>query len=254
MGRNLLVANYYGGNVACLPLAADGSLKPVSSVMQHEGHGVHPERQEAAHAHSIHLAESDEVAIAVDLGLDRLVFYAFDGEAGRFLPHARPAVSTARGAGPRHLAFHPSGRYAYVDNELASTVTAYARADGGGLKEIQTLPTLPAGFAGASTAAEVAVSADGGSLYVSNRGHDSIAVFSIDAATGRLAARGHVESGGRTPRHFALAPGGAHLLVANQDSGNVVVFARDPETGDLTPTGASIDVPRAVCVRFLSAR
>jgi 6-phosphogluconolactonase len=250
-GRHLLVASYNGGSIACLPIEAGGGLGPAASVRRHEGRGPIPGQQDRAHAHAVHLADGGRLAIAVDLGLDRLVLYTFDEAGGCLLDHEPAFVPTHAGAGPRHLAFHPSGGYLYVDNELDSTVTAYGYEEGGRFSELHTLPTLPAGFAGENTTAEVAVSPDGRHLYVSNRGHDSIATFQIHAETGRLSAAGHTPSGGRTPRHFALDASGRWLLAANQDTGGVVVFRRDTETGALTPSGAAIDVPRAVCVRFL---
>ena len=186
-----------------------------------------------------------------DLGLDKVMVYRFDPAGGKLLPHDPPAACVAPGAGPRHLAFHPAGRFAYVINEMASTVTAFAYdAPRGVLTEDQTLSTLPPGFHGRSWTAEVRVHPSGRFLYGSNRGHDSIAVFAIDAQTGRLTVIAHEPTQGRTPRHFAIAPTGDWLLAANQDSDTLVVFRIDLQTGRLTPTGSQATAPSPVCVVF----
>jgi 6-phosphogluconolactonase len=249
--RHVLVANYHGGSVAVLPIARDGSVWPATCVIRHEGRGPHPDRQEGPHAHSIHLDPSGRRALAVDLGLDKVLLYEFDAATGVLTPGDPPHAALAEGSGPRHLAFHPNGRHVYVDNELASTVTVFDY-DEGRLTEPQTLSTLPAGFTGPNTTAEVQVAPDGRFLYVSNRGHDSIAIFSVDAGTGRLTPAGHAPTLGRTPRHFALDPSGGYLLVAHQDSDSVIAFRIDPGTGGLRPTGSRIAVPRPVCLRFLA--
>jgi len=248
-GRNVLVANYGSGQVAVLPVGADGRLTEPSSVIQHAGRGPDPKRQEGPHAHSINLDPAGRFAFACDLGLDKVMVYRFDSAGGRLAPHDPPAACVAPGAGPRHLSFHPSGRFAYVINEMASTVTAFAYdAEGGALRELQTVPALPAGWRGQNTTAEVRVHPSGRFLYGSNRGHDSIAVFTIDARTGRLAAAGHQPTLGREPRHFAIDPAGVWLLAANQNSDSLVVFRIDPETGGLMPTGIAVEVPSPVCV------
>jgi 6-phosphogluconolactonase len=246
-GRNVLVANYVGGSVAVLPVSADGRLQQPSSLQQHHGTGPNAARQEAPHAHGIVLDRKERFAFAPDLGADRIFIYDFDAAHGVLRSHAPPAAALAPGSGPRHVAFHPDGRFLYAINELLSTVTAFRYdAANAGLTAFQTVSTLPPGFSGRNTTAEIAVSADGRFLYGSNRGHDSIAVFSIDAPSGRLSPIGHVPTGGRTPRHFALDPTGRWLLAANQDSGNVVVFRL--EAGMPEPTGRTVAVDRPVCV------
>jgi 6-phosphogluconolactonase len=251
-GRNLLVANYSGGNIASLPIAEDGSLGAALSVIQHEGSSVNKDRQTRPHAHAINLDPSDRFAFAADLGIDKVLAYAFD-DKGMLKAQESAHVSVPPGSGPRHFTFHPSGRYAYLNNELFSNVTAFRYdAATGKLEELQTSSTLPADFAGTSSTAEVQCSADGRFVYVSNRGHDSIAIFSVDEKTGKLTAGGHVSTGGKTPRNFRIDPSGRYLVAANQGSGNVVVFAIDPKTGGLTPTGSSINVARPVCVKFAS--
>lgn len=253
-GRNLLVANYSGGSVAVLPIAPDGSLREPSCTIQHEGKGPDPRRQERPHAHSINLDPAGRLAFAADLGLDKLLIYRFDPDKGMLTPHDPPFASVAPGAGPRHFAFHPNGRFAYAINEMGMTVTAFAYdAERGALKEIQTVPTLPAGRAitPADSTAEVVVHPSGRFLYGSNRGHDSLAIFAVDAETGNLTPVGHEPTGGKTPRNFAIEPSGAWLLATNQNSGNVVVFRVDGETGKLAPAGSTAEVPFPVCVRFL---
>jgi 6-phosphogluconolactonase len=250
-GGNVLVANYASGSVCVLPIDKNGRLAEASQVIQHEGRGPDPKRQEGPHAHSIHLDPAGRFVLAVDLGLDKVLVYRFDPAQGRLLPHEGPPASVAPGAGPRHLAFHPAGRFAYVINEMASTVTAFAYdAERGVLREVQTVSTLPPDFRGESTTAEVRVHPSGRFLYGSNRGHDSIAVFAIEADGGRLAAITCEPTHGRTPRHFAIDPTGAYLLAANQASGNLVVFRIDAHTGGLRPAGVQVEVPSPVCVIF----
>jgi 6-phosphogluconolactonase len=246
-----LVANYHGGSVAVLPIDATGALGEATAIVRHEGVGRDPERQEGPHAHSIHIDAKGRFVLAVDLGLDRIFVYRFDPETGGLTPHDPASAALPAGSGPRHLTFHPSGRYAFVDNELSGTVSAFRYdEERGRLDAIQTLSTLPAGFAGPNTSAEVAVSPDGGFVYVSNRGHDSIAVLRIDPETGSLALVGHAPTQGRAPRHFAIHPDGEYLVVANQDSGDVAVFRRHATTGALSPTGSKVQLSRPVCVCF----
>jgi 6-phosphogluconolactonase len=249
-GKHLLVANYSAGNIASLPIAEDGSLGAAVSVIQHEGSSVNKDRQKGPHAHAINLDPAGRFAFANDLGIDKVLAYAFD-DKGTLKAQESAHVSVPPGSGPRHFTFHPSGRYAYVNNELFSNVTAFRYdADKGKLEELHTLSTLPADFTGTSSTAEVQCSADGRFVYVSNRGHDSIAIFSVDEKTGKLTAAGHVSTQGKTPRNFRIDPSGRYLVAANQGTGNVVVFAIDPKTGGLTPTGSSINVARPVCVKF----
>ena len=253
-GKNLLVANYGGGSVAVLPIAADGSLREPSCVIQHKGTGPDKSRQEGPHAHSINLDPAGRFAFAADLGLDKLLVYSFDPAKGTLTPNDPPAASVAPAAGPRHFAFHPTGRFAYVINEMAATVTAFAYdPERGALKELQTVPTMPADFTERRSTAEVVVHPSGKFLYGSNRGHDSIAIFGIDAETGKLTPAGHQSTLGKEPRNFAVDPTGAWLLAANQNSNSVVVFRIDPATGALTPTGVKADIPAPVCVRFVPA-
>lgn len=256
-GRHVLVANYGGGSAAVLPIDADGSLKPASAFVQHTGSGANPDRQKAPHAHAINLDSEDRFAYVPDLGIDKVMIYRFDSAQGSLVANQPPAASVQPGAGPRHIAIHPSGRYAYVINELHCTITVFGRdAASGALTTIETVSTLPAGQSvqpGFSTA-DVQVHPSGRFLFGSNRGHDSIVVFSIDEKSGRLA---HVETEptqGRTPRAFGIDPSGTYLLAANQRSDSVVVFRIDQKTGALASTGSRIELSAPVCVKFLPTR
>jgi 6-phosphogluconolactonase len=250
-GGNVLVANYTGGSVAVLPIGPDGSLRAASTILRQEGSGPDRSRQEGPHAHSIALDGPERFALSADLGADRIFVYQYDAAAGSLEPSVPAAVALEPGSGPRHLAWHPSGKVLYAISELRSTVTAFRYDPGRGSLEIfQTVTTLPAGFSGKNTAAEVAVSRDGRFLYGSNRGDDSVAVFRIDPVSGALAPAEHVPTGGRSPRHFAIDPSGRWLLVANQDSGSIVVFRLDPSTGRPERMGKPIAISKPVCVLF----
>jgi 6-phosphogluconolactonase len=257
-GRHVLVANYGGGSVASLPVGEDGRLRPPTSVIQHAGSSVDPKRQEGPHAHSINLDAANHFAFAADLGLDQVLVYRFDREKGTLAPHDPPFARVKPGAGPRHFAFRPDGRFAYVINELDSTVTAFGYDAGvpsgpGRLEEIQVVSTLPAGWEGENYPAEVQVHPSGRFLYGSNRGHDSIAVFAIDAASGRLTPAGHTPSGGKWPRNFGMDPSGAWMLVGNQNSDNILLFRIDPERGALTHTGQTLESPAPICFKMVAA-
>jgi 6-phosphogluconolactonase len=251
-GKYVLVANYGGGSVAALPVEDDGRLGPATALVQHEGSSVHPTRQTGPHAHSVTLEARNRYAFVADLGLDKLLIYGFDSAQGRLAPNVVPWFQTKPGAGPRHLDIHPSGRYAYLINELDSTLTALA-CDGerGAFTEIHTVSTLPPGFEGQTTCADVHVAPSGKFVYGSNRGHDSIAIFAIDEATGRLTPAGYQPTLGKNPRNFAIDPTGTFLLAANQDSDTVVTFRLDPDSGRLTPTGHVAEVATPVCLKVI---
>ncbi len=256
-GRNVLVSNYGGGNVAVLPIGADGMLKPASAFIQHTGSSVNPQRQSAPRAHSINLDPGNRFAYAADLGLDKVLIYRFDADKGSLVPNDPPFVAVAPGAGPRHFAFHPSGRFAYVINEINVTLTAFrADPERGALTEVETVSTLPpnqsvqTGF----SAADVRVHPSGKFLYGSNRGHDSIVVFAIDEKSGRLTRLQNDSTQGSTPRGFGIDPTGAYLLAANQRSDSVVVFRIDQRTGRIAPTGQKLEVGAPACVKFVVAR
>ena len=250
-GRNVLTANYGSGTVAVLPLRPDGGLDAPATVIQHSGAGPNRERQAEPHAHSITLSPDNRFAFAADLGIDKILVYAYDAATSRLQPHNPPFAATHAGAGPRHFAFHPSGRFAYLINELDSTAITYAYAPTNArLTALETVSTLPVGCTTESYPAEVRVHPSGRFLYGSNRGHDSIAVWAIDRASGRLTPLEHPSTGGRWPRHFAIDPTGSFLLAANQHTDNVVIFRIDDNTGRLQPTGQSLTVPAPTCVLF----
>ena len=252
-GKNVLVANYGGGSVACLPIKQDGSLGEATAFIQHQGSSINPQRQSGPHAHSINVDANNRFAIAADLGLDKVLIYRFDAENGTLTPNDPPSVAVKAGGGPRHFAFHPSGRFAYTNNEITLTVTVFRYdAAGGGLTELQTISTLPQGVVGdGNSTAEVRVHPTGRFVYVSNRGHNSIALFAVDQSTGKLTPMGHEPTRGEIPRNFNLDPTGSYLLAANQNTHNVVVFRVDPSTGKLEATGSEVEVSSPVCVRFM---
>jgi 6-phosphogluconolactonase len=250
-GKNVLVANYTSGTVAVLPLSADGRLQPASSVRHGSGSGPVRARQEGPHAHTVVLDAASRFALWTDLGADRVRVDRFDAAAGTLEPNDPDGLAVEPGSGPRHLAWHPSGRAVYVLGELNATVSTLGFDAGRGSLELaQTLPARADGASAENTAAEIAVSPDGRFLYTSNRGDDDLAVFAIDGASLRLAPAGRVPSGGRGPRSFALDPSGRWLVTANQGSGSLVVFRRDPATGLPAAAGAPVAVPEPVCVLF----
>lgn len=252
-GANVLVANYNNGSVALLPVGADGQLDAPAAVDQHHGKGADPSRQEGPHAHSVVVAPSNRYVLSADLGLDKVFVYKLDAAAHTLTPNDPPSASVAAGAGPRHLAFDPSGKHVYVTSEMGCTVTAFDY-DGskGTLHEFQSISTLPADFHGDKSTAEIAVDPSGKFLYVSNRGDaNSISRFRIDTQSGKLTLLGTTSTQGKTPRSFGIDPTGTFLIAANQDSDNVVVFRIDPASGDLKPTGVDVKVPTPVCVTFL---
>jgi 6-phosphogluconolactonase len=247
-GAAALVASYGGGAVTLFPLAPDGTPRPATCRIQHEGGSIDPERQQGPHPHSIVADPGNRFALVPDLGADRIVLYALDAAASRLEP-IPGSVTTKRGAGPRHLAFHPDGRYFFVSNELDSTVTMYGYdAESGSASALHTLSTVPESFQGRNYPADIHVHPGGRFVYVSNRGYDTIALFEVDASLGRLTAAGQEPTQGEWPRNFAIAPGGGLLLAANQNSGSIVSFAIDRDTGALDPTGDVIQVPHPACV------
>ena len=251
-GQFVLVANYGSGSVAVLPIQSDGRLGEATDFVQHQGSSIDPRRQRGPHAHSIMLDKANRCVFVPDLGLDKIMIYRLDLTQGKLEPNDEPWAKVKAGTGPRHFAFHPSGRYAYVINELDSTLTAF-NYDGerGRLREIQTVSTLPDGFSDTSHCADVHISPSGKFIYGSNRGHDSIVIFEIDEATGRLTYAGHEPTQGKTPRNFAIDPTGTFLLAANQSTDNIVTFRIDQQTGKLTATGHTVEVPTPVCLKMI---
>jgi 6-phosphogluconolactonase len=252
-GRYVLVANYGGGSLAVFPILMDGRLGEASAFVQHHGASINPQRQEGPHAHSIYVSPDNRFALSADLGLDEVLVYRFDAGRGTLAPNYPAFAIVSSGAGPRHFAFHPGGKFGYVIDEMLSTITVFSyEPASGALDVLQTVSTLPQDFKGENAAAEVEVHPSGKFLYGSNRGHDSIAVFAINTRKGTLTPLGHVPTLGKTPRNFAIDPTGAYLFAANQNSDSIVQFRIDPNNGRLTPTGQVLEVPSPACVTFLA--
>jgi|SRR5712664_336244 len=256
-GKYAFVANYDGGSVAVFPIGEDGSLAAASAFVQNSGSGVNKERQEGPHPHWIGTTPDNRFALVADLGLDEIFFYHFNAAKGALTPSNPPYTKVNPGAGPRHLAFHPNGKFAYVLNEMEGNVTAFAyKASNGSLSPLQTASTLSVlrkDYSGLKDAAEIAVHPNGRFLYASNRGNiDTISVFSIDPAKGTLKLRDEYPTMGKTPRNFAIDPTGKFLLAANQASNNIVIFRIDSTTGALTPTGEIAEAPAPVCIIFVA--
>ena len=249
-GSALVVANYHSALVAALAVGNDGSVGEPHSI-RHSGRSVHPTRQTSSHPHSTTFSPDSRFVVACDLGLDRIYTYRLDPVRATLSPAEPPFLSTAPGAGPRHFAFGRSGAHGYAINELANTIVSHAYdRESGSLTPIQTVSTLPAGFAGESIAAEIRLHPNGRFLYASNRGHDSIAVFSVDPEAGTLSGVEVTPAGGRAPRNFALSPDGRWLVCAHQDSDSLCVFMVDGATGRLARVGGTVTVPMPVCVQF----
>ena len=253
-GKNVLIANYGGGSCGSLPINDDGSLAPMKSLMQHAGEPFDAKRQGGPRGHSINLDAAGRFAFCADLGLDKVFIYKFDGAAGTLAPNDPPYAETAKRAGPRHFAFNPGGRFAYVINEIDCTITAFAYdADRGALTPIQTISTLPEGVQVVPqfSTAEVQCHPSGKFVYGSNRVHNTIAAFRVDPMSGKLTLVGHQGDGVKIPRNFGIDPQGKYALVANQDGGTVVVFDINPETGALEKQRSTITVFNPVCVKFV---
>lgn len=252
-GHYVFVANYDGGNIAVWALAPDGSLGERTAFVQHTGSSVNPQRQSHAFAHSIRVDPTNRFVLVADLGLDKLFVYKFNAKDGTLAANDPPFAKAAPGSGPRHVVFHPNGRWVYLITEMGSTIMLFHwDTRRGALSEVQTVSTLPKDFQGTSTCAELQVHPSGKFVYASNRGRDSIAVFSVDAKTGRLTPIQDVPSGGRTPRNFDMDPTARWLLVTNHGSNTAMVFRIDQQTGKLTPAGPPLDVPSPFCPRFLA--
>ncbi|MFC5704220.1 lactonase family protein [Cohnella faecalis] len=249
----LAVSNYNGASVTLFMITPDSRPSPAVIRLCHTGSGPNEQRQEAPHPHAAVFSPDGNYMFVPDLGLDRVMVYARGPEANEWSGHE--AISMAPGDGPRHFAFHPSGRAAFVVNELSCTVTRFTYDEKeGALGRQESITTLPSSFKGDNTCAEIVVSPDGRFVYASNRGHDSIAIFRIDDATGRIEAAGHVSTRGSNPRNFALTPDGCWLIAANQDSDNVVLYRIEPNSGLPIFAGTEIAVRKPVCVLIREAR
>jgi 6-phosphogluconolactonase len=253
-GKNVLVENYNSGNVAVLPVAADGTLGEATCVIQDSGKGPNPKRQEGPHAHCVTMSPDNRFAYLCDLGIDKVMIFKFDAEHGKLTPNDPPFLSLDPGMGPRHMVFHPNGKFAYVISELASTIAVCNFDDKTGkLDEFEELSSVNWGdhYDGPNTAAEIGIVPSGKFLFASNRGKDNVVKFAIDANTGKLTWIAEQSSGGKTPRHFGIQPSGEHLIICNQNSDSVIVCRIDAMTGRLEPSGASVPVPSPSCAVFL---
>ncbi|HEY3082947.1 MAG TPA: lactonase family protein [Chloroflexota bacterium] len=250
-GRHLLVDNYVGATFAVLPIGADGKVGAAIDVQKISGKGPNKARQEAPHPHDIKLDPTNRWALGPDLGVDRIFIWRWDAATGKLIPNDPPWAQVSSGAGPRHLSFHPSGKYVYVINELDSTISAFAFDPAAGtLQILHTVPTLPADFTGSSSCAEIVVHPNGKFVYGSNRGHDSLVIYAINQGSGRLSLVGWESTQGKVPRGFNIDPSGTLLLAGNQNSHTIVPFRIDQNTGKLTATGAITNTPTPVCIMF----
>jgi 6-phosphogluconolactonase len=248
----LLVANYLAGSIAALPIHADGSLGEATTTIQHFGSSVNTNRQAVPHAHSIYPAPDNRFVLNCDLGLDKVFAYRLDADAAKLSAGDPPFTTVAPGSGPRHLVFSADGKFVYVINEMGSTIMVFNYdAANAAMTQVQTISTLPKDFSAVSTCAEIALHPSGKFLYASNRGHDSITLFSVDQNTGKLTFVEHQSTLGHKPRHFTVDPSGRWLIAENQDSDSVVVFAIDADTGKLKPTGQTLSLGSPVCAVFV---
>jgi 6-phosphogluconolactonase len=246
-----MVANYNGGNAAVFPISPDGTLDQPSAFVQSKGSSINAVRQSGPHAHSIQPSPDNRFVLITDLGIDKVLIYSFDEKTGFLEGNDSMHASLTPGSGPRHLSFAPSGKYAFVINELSSTATVSSwDALTGRMVPGQSISTLPDNFTGTNTGAEI-LTVNGKYLYTSNRGDDSITLFNIDGIDGHLTQVERVSSGGLTPRHFEIDPTGRWLLAANQGSGKLVLFSIEPSSGRLKTSGKQLDQPSPVCVRFI---
>ncbi len=250
-GKYVLVANYGVGNVAAFPILNDGRLGKASAFLPHTGHSVDPKRQEAPHAHSIYVSPDNRFVVSADLGTDQVYVYRFDAIKGTLTPNQPPSAAVPPGTGPRHFAFNPNGKFAYVIEEMGSSLTAFSYdAQGGVLHSLETLSTVPKDYKGYNDCAELYIHPSGKFLYGSNRGHNSITVFALDPVKGTPRPIQYASTEGKTPRSFGIDPSGSYLIAANQESDSLVVFRIDPSTGRLTPTGQKANEAAPICVMF----
>ena len=251
-GRYIVVANYVSGSVAVLPVNADGQIGEAADFVQHSGKSVDPKRQSGPHAHGVTFSPDNKFVFICDLGLDKIFRYLFDPSQGKLAPADPPFTSTKPGSGPRHMVFRPDGRFAYVVNELNSTVDTYSYdAASGGIKAIENVSTLPGYYDGPNLTAEIDVHPSGKWLYVSNRGNNTVILFATDGDKGTLTYIEEQGTGGMTPRHFGIQPNAKHLAIANQDSDTLLACRIDPGNGRLKPSGVFANAPSPACVKFL---
>lgn len=253
-GKTAFVSNYGGGSLAVLPIKADGLLGEPTDKVQDEGAGPNKQRQEKAHVHSATLSPNNQFLYVADLGTDKVNIYTIDAKASKVSPASTPYARVSPGSGPRHFTFHPNGKYAYLVEELTSSVATFAYdAKTGALNLLQdNLTTLPANFTGANTSADIHIDPSGKFLYQSNRGVNGLAIFAI-GNDGKLTSVGQQPTEGKTPRNFLIDPKGEFVFAANQDTDTIAIFRRDTTTGTLTYTGQSVTVPSPVCVLMTSS-
>jgi 6-phosphogluconolactonase len=246
-GNTLAVANYGDGSTTTIRLAEDGSFGKIASTIIAPGSGP-TDRQKGPHAHGVYFGKSNAFLYMPDLGVDKVLVYKHDSKTSEIT--ASEPLGTKPGAGPRHLAFSADEKHAYVINELDNTILVASHDGKGGLKEIQTIPTLPADFTGKSSTSEIEVHPSGKFVYGSNRGHDSIVVYARDADTGKLTLVQHAPCGGKTPRHFKIDPSGKWMLVGHQGSDTISALPLDPATGKLGEPGSTVSAPKPICLLF----
>jgi 6-phosphogluconolactonase len=254
-GKCLIVANYNNGSIGSYPVGNDGLLSQAAGFFQHKGAGAMPDRQAGPHAHCVAISPDDHFALVADLGLDEVLVYRLNAAAAHLEANDPPFAKVSPGSGPRHLAFHPNGRFVYLINEMGSSIVTFAYdAQAGTLSELQTVSTLPKDYKGKNDDAEIQVHPSGKFVYGSNRGNDSIAVFGVDPKTGILKPVEIVPTQGKTPRGFGIDPTGGYLIAANQNSDNMVVFQIDQTSGRLKPTGQVVDALTPVSVLFVPVK
>ncbi|KAA2245005.1 lactonase family protein [Chitinophaga agrisoli] len=253
-GSHVLVGNYAGGSLSVLPVQPDGKVGAPLQTIQHTGSSVNKKRQEQPHVHCVEFSPDHQFLYVPDLGIDKVGIYKYDPNSALLLQEANPSYAPLPpGSGPRHIIFHPKGKWAYLIHELDGKVTMF-KYDTGRLTPIQNISTVPEAFKGVISGADIHISPDGKFLYVSNRGTlNNIVYYAIDQRSGKLQRKGQQAAGGKTPRNFMIDPSGHFLLVANQDSDNIVVFKRNITTGALKPTGTTIEVSMPVCLKMIPA-
>lgn len=250
-GRTLAVANYSSGTVSTIRLEADGKPGEVVSEIKIEGSGPNERRQKDPHPHGVYFDNANRFLFAVDLGADKTFTYKFDPATSEITPSETADFKSPPGSGPRHMAFSPDEKNAYIIHELLNTVSvASFNKNSGALTEVQTIPTLPEGFDGMNTTAEIEVHPNGNFVYGSNRGHDSIVVYKRDPEAGKLSFLQHVPCGGKVPRHFKIDPSGKWLICGHQDSNTISVLSLDPETGKLGEPQSTVKAPKPICILF----
>ncbi|AFK03143.1 protein of unknown function DUF2394 [Emticicia oligotrophica DSM 17448] len=269
-GKWVLVGNYSGGNLSILPVEPNGSLSAASQTINHSGSGPNKGRQEKPHVHSVNISPNNRDVFVPDLGIDKIMTYSLNAQNGKLVEGKPAFTKVADGSGPRHFTIHPNGKFAYVIQELSSTVTAFNYVSGK-LSPIQTITTLAKDFKykNKSFCADIHISPDGKFLYGSNRfvdaGNkngifapnnttDTIVIYSIDPKTGKLTYIGNEPVLGKIPRNFMITPNGKFVLVANQETDNITIFNRDVKTGKLSPTGKQIEVPVPVCLKMIDVK